>query len=317
MRQSGLPSVTVIVPFYNKGATVSRTINSILAQDYLNFDLLIVDDGSRDSELEKIRKYRDSRLRVVTQENAGPGAARNRGMRESESEYVSFLDADDEYLPDFLSRAVGWVRDNPDCTLACGGRYWDPGRISREQNHRAQGISEGPWRPEPDTAPEKFKELLEFFFSGSILAKREMLLKYGGFYEKHCTFQEDTYLWLQIVLNEKIYRNPTPVMIWHRESSELSTGRRSQYPMIPILSDPEPIRKNCPAQYRDLLEGYLKHVAHLHARRFLKYGEGQIVRDLIDGYFPSHQEIPENKMLYAMSYFSPLVRLARICAGKA
>ncbi|RYD30434.1 MAG: glycosyltransferase family 2 protein, partial [Verrucomicrobiaceae bacterium] len=91
--------VSVIIPTYNRIATIARAVDSVLAQTYPDIELIIADDGSSDGTCESLAGYGD-RLRIVRQANSGPSAARNLGARAARGEILSFLDSDDSWLPD-------------------------------------------------------------------------------------------------------------------------------------------------------------------------------------------------------------------------
>lgn len=109
--------VAVIIPVYNRGALVHRAIGSVLRQNFTDFELIAVDDGSTDDSREVIAAIADPRVRLVRQANAGANAARNRGIRESTAPIIAFLDSDDEYLPEKLDYVVGRFDREPD--LGC------------------------------------------------------------------------------------------------------------------------------------------------------------------------------------------------------
>jgi glycosyltransferase involved in cell wall biosynthesis len=96
-------SVSVIVPTYNSAHFLSAAIQSVLAQSYRDFELIVVDDGSRDHTPRVVASFGD-RVRYLRQENAGVSVARNRGIAESSGRYVAFLDADDTWMPSKLQR---------------------------------------------------------------------------------------------------------------------------------------------------------------------------------------------------------------------
>lgn len=102
------PKVSVILPCYNAEKYLRQCVDSILNQTMEDLELICVDDGSSDSTLEILRSYQDAdpRVRLLTQENAGAGAARNNGLRQARGEYLSFLDADDFFEPEMLWEAV-------------------------------------------------------------------------------------------------------------------------------------------------------------------------------------------------------------------
>ncbi|WP_286818608.1 glycosyltransferase family 2 protein [Desulfobacter sp. UBA2225] len=107
------PLISIVIPLYNKEQYIERTVRSVLAQTYENFELIVVDDGSTDFGPDIVRNILDERLRLVVRKNGGVSAARNTGIHEARADYVAFLDADDEWLPDFLLTVVGLIRDYP------------------------------------------------------------------------------------------------------------------------------------------------------------------------------------------------------------
>ncbi len=112
-----MAKITVVVPIYNTAATLQRCVNSVLAQTFEDFELILINDGSKDNSDELCRKYaeNDSRIRYIFQENRGLSAVRNRGIDLSQSEYICFLDSDDYIdngcLEFMLSRAQKTTAD--------------------------------------------------------------------------------------------------------------------------------------------------------------------------------------------------------------
>lgn len=105
--------VSVIIPAYNAAAYVEEAIDSVLAQDYPQVEVIVVNDGSKDNTLEILRGYGE-RIRIVDQANAGPPRARNNGLAAVRGEFVAFLDADDIWLPTKLSAQVAHLRAHED-----------------------------------------------------------------------------------------------------------------------------------------------------------------------------------------------------------
>lgn len=96
--------ISVIVPAYNSEMFIGKCIDSVLEQTYSNWELIAVDDGSRDNTFGILKKYAevDSRIRVIHQENQGPGIARNTGIAEAKGNYVVFIDSDDYIEKDYF-----------------------------------------------------------------------------------------------------------------------------------------------------------------------------------------------------------------------
>lgn len=98
--------VSVVVTLYNKERYVQRALQSILAQTYPHFEIVVINDGSTDGSAGEVAALHDARIRLITQPNAGEGAARNRGIQESRGTLITMLDADDEWQPEFLQAVV-------------------------------------------------------------------------------------------------------------------------------------------------------------------------------------------------------------------
>lgn len=97
------PFFSVVIPLYNRAAIVGDTIRSVQAQDWQDFEIVVIDDGSKDNPAPIIEGFGDPRVRYIRQDNAGGGAARNRGINEARGRYIAFLDSDDLFLPGKLS----------------------------------------------------------------------------------------------------------------------------------------------------------------------------------------------------------------------
>jgi glycosyltransferase involved in cell wall biosynthesis len=257
------PAVSVVVPLYNKKATVERTLASILGQTFGDFEILVVDDGSSDGGPELIEsEIADPRVKVFRQANAGPGAARNRGLAEARGTLVTFLDADDEWRPELLERAVEHLAAHPECAAFTSAFFTEPAGEDRWLALRPFGFEEGVWRLTPDTPQAHLKHVADAFHPTTAVYRTEAVRKFGGFFERRCTFGEDVYLWIQILLNHPIYRHMTPLAHYHMEDSQLGIGgRRGPLPIEPVLEFPDPIRAACPEAMRRTLELWLGYQA--------------------------------------------------------
>lgn len=98
-----MPFFSVVIPLYNKASFVINTVNSVLNQTFIDFEIIIVNDGSTDNSLKAINTISDSRIKIINQKNKGLSAARNTGIKTATSKYIAFLDADDLWFEDFLS----------------------------------------------------------------------------------------------------------------------------------------------------------------------------------------------------------------------
>jgi len=136
--------VSVIVPLYNKAPYVRRALDSVAAQTFGDFELIVVDDGSTDEGASVVESFGDGRVRLIRQENTGPGAARNRGINEARGEVLAFLDADDEWLPTYLEEGLRALdAAGPSVAAATCGYFEHPSGASREPKWRARSLAEG------------------------------------------------------------------------------------------------------------------------------------------------------------------------------
>ena len=135
------PRFSVIMPLYNKERYLKKAIESVIAQTYRDFELIIIDDGSTDNSLEVVRglKIEDRRLKILTQSNSGVAVARNNGVAASEGEYMCFLDADDWWESTFLEEMDRLIAEYPDAGIyASNYIYYKPGKT-----HVALNLSRG------------------------------------------------------------------------------------------------------------------------------------------------------------------------------
>ncbi|MBM6817583.1 glycosyltransferase [Olsenella uli] len=116
--------LSVIVPVYNVERWADRCLGSLLSQDFDDFEVICVNDGSTDDSRQRLAAWeeKDARVRVIDQANQGPSAARNAGIRAARGDYVSFLDADDRYLPGACGRIVSALDETGSDVLVFGGR---------------------------------------------------------------------------------------------------------------------------------------------------------------------------------------------------
>lgn len=257
-----MPKISVIIPLYNKARHIQRSIDSVLSQSFTDFELIVIDDGSTDASAELVRgHYTDKRLRVVSQANAGPGAARNHGLALARAQYVAFLDADDLWLPDFLVSQYRQLTAHPDCAaVLCRYAMDHIDKLWVHDNilHSRRGV----WNFEHSDDFETMLHMLSAMTTGNMLWQKTILQKYHGFYENKCTFGEDQYLMINVLLNHKLLINDQPLFVYHIGVSDLTNNRyRQRKAFRPLLLHPETVRQNCPAALRPNLEYYLSWLA--------------------------------------------------------
>lgn len=177
--------ITVVVPLYQMGHAIERTVASALAQTHPPVEVIVVDDGSTDDGPDRVQTSFGDAVRLLRQANAGAGPARNHGAREARTRWVAFLDADDLWLPDHLEALAGAVRAFPDHRVfasrsrTVAERDAVAGRVP-EDAAQARAASAGRAPRVIDYWHEaKHKE--RPFFPTTLLIDRDLLLEVGGF----------------------------------------------------------------------------------------------------------------------------------------
>lgn len=184
------PAVSVVIPAFNAAWCVRRAVDSVLAQRFADFELIVVDDGSTDDTAEILRGYGDA-LRIVSQPNGGMSRARNAGIRIARGRYIAFLDADDRWLPAKLERQVALLDQRPELAFcAATATLEDPeGRVIGTWGCKSDGTV---------SLAEVFSaHALIAGGASSVLARRELVQALGGF-DEALFGAEDTDLWIRL-----------------------------------------------------------------------------------------------------------------------
>lgn len=232
--------VSVIVPIYNAYEYLPVALDSILAQTLSDIEIICIDDGSTDRSLDVVKKYqeRDSRIRIVTENNAGPSTARNKGILRAKGEYMIFLDADDFYEPELLSSMYERaVTDRLDITVAKFDIY----------NNKKEKFTAAPEEPHA-----------HIFDHGSIASKNEYpdyifesttgyvwnkLFLTSFVVEKELTFAPELYVFEDVYfvctalsLAERVGRVDN-IMIHHRVYSDQHRAKlfKKYYTQVPVV----------------------------------------------------------------------------------
>jgi glycosyltransferase involved in cell wall biosynthesis len=240
---------------FNRQGLIRRAIDSVLAQTHQDFEVLVVDDGSTDGSVKAVKTIADSRLRIISQSNRGPGAARNRGAGEARGEYLAFLDADDEWMPDFLRQSLDALEHAPDCGFCVSAFYDGPQRRISHSRLEARGYSAGRYAVTPETRADSFDWLLYAYLPSTAVFRRKAFRACGGFYEKNgCKFAEDMYLFVAASLCYPFWRLADPLVWYHSEESSLAKQNNL---LTPLLLDPQPVFDLCPEKNKPVLRGLL------------------------------------------------------------
>jgi glycosyltransferase involved in cell wall biosynthesis len=212
------PLVSVIMPCLNGERHIQTAINSVLAQTFGDFELIVVDNGSTDRTSEILGAINDPRLRVLTLSERGVSRARNLGLREAHGTFIAFLDSDDTWDATFLEKMQTALKINPHAVLAyCG---W--------QNLGLPGSRGEPFIPPDYETPDKAAALLEGcrWPIHACLTRYTAIIKAGGF-NTQLTIAEDYLLWMEVSALGPIVRVPEVLAQYHHHDGEQATHNRA------------------------------------------------------------------------------------------
>ena len=210
--------VSVITPCYNGEKYIKETIDSVIAQTYSNWEMIIIDDGSTDKSGEIIDQYlkKDKRIKLICQKNAGSAAARNNGIKRAEGRYIALLDADDLWKPFFLEKQIAYMKKNDAVCVFCSYARID----------------------------SQSKEILRPTYAKKVLTKKDMrvmnyigcltglydITRHGKIYLKESlrSIRDDYAYWYDIVaLENRAYGNPE-ILANYRVLSNSTTGNKKK-----------------------------------------------------------------------------------------
>jgi glycosyltransferase involved in cell wall biosynthesis len=197
-----MPLVSVIIPTFNRSNVSYEAIESVLNQSFQDFELIVVDDGSTDGTLELLETYGD-RIQCYFQENKGPSAARNLGIKNATGLYLSFLDSDDLWLPDKLCTQMDLIFSNPDIKICYTDEIWIRNGVRVNPKKRHQKYSG--WIFEYCLA-------LCIISPSSVLLHRDIFNNVGVF-DENLIVCEDYDLWLRVSLKYPITFINKPLII--------------------------------------------------------------------------------------------------------
>jgi hypothetical protein len=273
--------VSVIVPLFNKAAYIERALRSVAAQTLSDFEAIVVDDGSTDGGGQIAERFPDARFRLIRQSNAGPGAARNRGIAEACAPYLAFLDADDAWLPAYLETGVRILDEHPSAASVSCAWIDLPEGISSAPVWSGRGIAEGLRRVTPATPARVFDAMVGFMTPCTTLLRADVLRRWGGFQAAGCRFAEDGLLWLKLLLNCSVVFHLQPLVEVHREASGLSGNYTGARPIEPYLSAPDALACACPVELSPLLHRVYARRACKTACMLSYWGEWRRARRLL------------------------------------
>jgi teichuronic acid biosynthesis glycosyltransferase TuaG len=214
--------VSIITPMYNGARFVSQTIDSVLMQTYGNWEMFVIDDGSKDNGPEIVSGYAaaDPRIKLLRQANGGSAAARNNGIRAANGQYIALLDSDDTWNPDFLEQQLALMKERNALLV-----YSSHTRIDENSNEILK----------PFIVPEKvtYKDLLKNCYISCLTGLYDTSV-YGKVYlrEEMKSLRDDYVYWLEIMKKVQVAYGNRAVIANYR-MLDTSASRKKQKVIIP------------------------------------------------------------------------------------
>jgi len=207
--------IDVILPTYNRCELLERSIQSVLRQTHTEFHLYVIDDGSTDGTENYMKKFSDSpKVHYLKQENKGVSSARNLGIRSSQSEWVTFLDSDDEWLAHKLKTQTDFAKNHPQLRFVHSNEIWV-----------RNGIRVNPKKKFDKSNTDIFlRSLQTCLISPSTVMMRRDLLEQHGLFNEDFIICEDYDLWLKVLAQEEVGFIPDNLVTKHGgHEDQLST----------------------------------------------------------------------------------------------
>jgi glycosyltransferase involved in cell wall biosynthesis len=251
--------VSVVLPCYNAASYLARALDSVLAQTDTDWGLCAVDDGSTDETANILEQYSNDVLHF-RQPHAGQAAARNRGIRMSDSPYIAFLDADDYWLPNKLERQVAVLRQNPNVGLVCSDC------ATLKEDKLAGAYFESATVPRTGKLFERLAREC-FIFTPTVVVRRKCLEDVGLFNES-LVVSEDFDLWLRIAARWEIAVVPEVLAVRDTRPEGLSSTTRPEIYLENGIAALESVKSAC----KGLSPGESRALQSAIAERYYVYG---------------------------------------------
>lgn len=260
--------ISVIIPLYNKEQQIEETLKSVLDQSFERFEIVIVDDGSTDTSVEKVLMFRDPRIRLVRQENAGVSAARNRGVKEARFDFVAFLDADDRWKPNYLQTQYELSQKYPQCDVfACNYEFVHPDgsvhpTIIRKLKITGQdGILDNYFEVASCSHPP--------ICSISVMVRKTALQQIGGF-PVGIRSGEDLLTWAKLACQHQIAYNKISTSLFYAEGYNRSDNPK-RLPDVKDQVGHELIKLSKKYSYPKI-SYYISHWYRMRASVYMRFG---------------------------------------------
>lgn len=273
--------ISIVIPLYNKEQYIKRALCSVYNQTVQDFEVIVVDDGSTDRGAEVVKSFYDARFRLISQENAGVSVARNRGINESKSELIAFLDADDEWTQDFLETILR-LREN----YPCAGIYATPMK-NEFIDSMLQKLDEKIRKLVPEEGLllnyfKIYKEGNAIFGASSVAIPRKVFLEIGGF-QAGIWWGEDVDMWGRIALKYPIAYSSQVCAIYYQNVVNSAVERKKPVEIHPFVKTGREALEfgRVPHEYIKDLEEFIDFLEMFTAKHNINAGDRNLALNLL------------------------------------
>ena len=211
---------SVIIPLYNKAEYIRRTLKSVLAQSFQNFEVIVVDDGSKDDSLKIARQVVSGKIRIIVQENRGTAVARNTGIENAKGEYIAFLDADDVWKPNYLETIDNLTEKYPQSDIFVTAYRVVMGKDKYNYSSRLtpdEGCLESYWMT--------FQYPYDFVWTSATVIRKSAVLKAGCFKPGE-RIGQDLDLWARVArINPRVAYSSAVCVDYKRDAGQNARKR--------------------------------------------------------------------------------------------
>jgi len=212
--------ISVIIPLYNKEKQIAATLKSVIEQTFQDFEIIVVNDGSTDNSATEVLKVKDPHIRLIHQENTGVSAARNRGIQEARFDLIAFLDADDNWKPNYLENQYELSKKYPQCSVyACNYEFRNADGtitstiIRRLPFQESEGILSNYFEVASCSHPP--------IWTSAVMVRKEAIQAIGGF-PIGIKSGEDLLTWARLAANYQIAYSKEVCAIFNVEGYDFS-----------------------------------------------------------------------------------------------
>ncbi|WP_040395979.1 glycosyltransferase family 2 protein, partial [Aquimarina agarilytica] len=208
------PFFSVIIPLYNKEDFIKTTLDSALKQNFIDYEIIIINDGSTDNSLSVVEKINDKKIKIYSQKNSGVSTARNNGIKFANGKYIAFLDADDYWFPNHLSELNRAISAYPEYKIFCNNYKVETKKNTYKENRFS-------YLPKPE-----FEDLyiIQNYFKSSLIAdiawtsavciEKKLILDNDFFFDPDIISIQDIDLWTRLGIKHSFIFNKRETTIY-------------------------------------------------------------------------------------------------------